>query len=70
MARVFEIDVLKCPRCSSKMQLISFVKDPQAIKDILHSLKMSTAPPEIAEPATHIIYEEQDELFFDDVYSE
>jgi hypothetical protein len=45
MARVFEIDVLKCPRCQSQMQVISFVTESKAIKDILTSLKMSTAPP-------------------------
>lgn len=68
MARVFEIDILECPRCHSKMQTISFVRDPKAIKDILRSLKMSTAPPEIAEPAHQIVYEEEEELFMDDTY--
>lgn len=45
MARVFSIDILECPRCKSQMQLISCVQDPKAIRDILRSLKMSTAPP-------------------------
>jgi len=49
MARVFDIDVLECPRCKSRMQVISFVKDPKAIFDILRSLKMSTTPPQIHE---------------------
>jgi hypothetical protein len=48
MARVFEIDVLKCPRCSSDMQIISFITETKAVRDILTSLKMSTAPPGIA----------------------
>jgi putative transposase/transposase-like zinc-binding protein len=43
MARIFEIDILVCPRCHSKMQLISFITDPKAIKDILRTLKMGTA---------------------------
>lgn len=50
MARVFEIDVLECPRCKSRMQRISFIQDPKAILDILRSLKMGTAPPDIEEP--------------------
>lgn len=50
MARVFEIDVLECPRCKSRMQRISFIQDPKAILGILRSLKMGTAPPDIAEP--------------------
>jgi hypothetical protein len=49
MARVFEIDVLECPRCKSRMQRISFIQDPKATLDILKSLKMGTAPPEVDE---------------------
>lgn len=45
MVRVFAIDILECPRCKSRMQLISCVQDPKAMRDILRSLKMSTAPP-------------------------
>ncbi len=46
MARVFSIDILECPRCKSRMQLISCVQDPKAVRDILRSLRMSTAPPD------------------------
>jgi hypothetical protein len=49
MARVFSIDILECPRCQSPMQLISCVQDPKAVRDILRSLKMSTAPPDNCE---------------------
>jgi hypothetical protein len=44
MARVFEIDVLECPRCKSRMQRISFIQEPKVIIDILRSLKVGTAP--------------------------
>ena len=57
MARVFEIDVLECPRCHSPMQLISFITDPNVVKDILKSLKMTTAPPEPVKPAESADYE-------------
>jgi hypothetical protein len=59
MARVFEIDVLECPRCKSKIQLISFVTDPAAIRDILKSLKMSTAPPEPVQPGVLVATEQK-----------
>ncbi|MEI6789954.1 MAG: hypothetical protein WCK42_02100 [Myxococcaceae bacterium] len=38
LARVFGVDVLECPRCQSKMQMISFVRESKAIRDILASL--------------------------------
>ncbi len=47
MWRVFDIDILNCPRCFSRMQLISFIKEARVITSILKSLKMTTAPPEI-----------------------
>lgn len=48
LARVFQVDVLECPRCQSRMQMISFIRESKAIKDILASLQMATAPPEVA----------------------
>jgi hypothetical protein len=48
LARVFGVDVLSCPRCESRMQLISFIRERKAIVDILESLQMAIAPPEIA----------------------
>ena len=57
MARVFDIDILQCARCGSRMQIISFIHDPKVIRDILKSLKMSTAPPEPVKPAVLVEYE-------------
>jgi len=48
MARVFGIDVIECPRCKSKLQVLSFITEPDVIKNILKSLGMATAPPEMA----------------------
>jgi hypothetical protein len=48
LARVFQVDVLACPRCQSRMQVISFIRESKAIRDILVSLQMATAPPEVA----------------------
>jgi hypothetical protein len=58
MAHVFGIDVLQCPRCKSKLQVLSFITEPGPIGDILKSLGMATAPPEMARPS--FVYEQTD----------
>jgi len=60
MARVFDIDILECPRCYSRMQVIAYIQDRHAIRKILESLKMSTAPPSIYRPEEYqVFYEEE-----------
>ena len=44
------------------MKMISFVTESKAIKDILTSLKMTTAPPPIAQAAFVL---EQGEIIYD-----
>ena len=46
MARVFEIDVLSCPKCSSRMQRISFITTADAIRKILSSVGFAADSPE------------------------
>jgi hypothetical protein len=48
LARVWGVDVFECPRCFSRMQQIAFITERKAIVDILDSLQMATAPPEVA----------------------
>jgi hypothetical protein len=62
MARVFSIDILECPRCKSRMQLISCLQNPKAVRDILRSLKMSTAPPDDCELYDCTIEYDSDDL--------
>ena len=59
MKRVFDIDVLQCPRCNSRMQRIAFITEGQGIRDILASIGLATAPPEAAKPC----WVEQQECF-------
>ncbi len=59
MKRVFDIDVLQCPHCHSRMQRIAFITEGQAIRDILASIGLATAPPEPAKPC----WSEQQECF-------
>ncbi len=46
MRRVFEIDVLECPRCSGRMRILAAIVTPGAIRAILDCLGFpSRAPP-------------------------
>jgi hypothetical protein len=46
LAKVFEIDVLACPECGGRMQLIAFIAEPTIAKRILDHLDLdSTGPP-------------------------
>jgi len=63
MLRVYDIDILACPRCNSRMQVISFITEHHVIRNILTSLKMATAPPTLARAQ---IFFEQEGFGFDD----
>jgi len=38
MRRAFDLDVLRCPRCAGRMQLIATIEDPAVIQQILAHL--------------------------------
>ena len=38
LARVFQIDITKCPHCSGEMKIIACIKQPLVIKQILNHL--------------------------------
>lgn len=38
MRRAFDLDVLRCPRCTGRMQLIATIEDPAVIHPILAHL--------------------------------
>ena len=46
LARVFQVDVFRCPRCDSRMQRIAWILDPSAIRKILNSVGLATDSPE------------------------
>ena len=46
LARVFQVDVFRCPRCSSRMSRIAWVLDTEVIRAILTSMELATAPPD------------------------
>ena len=52
MRRVFNLDVLACPRCGGRLRVIAAVQDPLAVQAILAHLPRSGAPaPPPAPPA-------------------
>jgi hypothetical protein len=56
LKRVFEIDVLKCPRCGSRMRILAAINPPEAIHRILDCLGLPTRPPPIAAASTAAPY--------------
>jgi uncharacterized protein YbaR (Trm112 family) len=49
MRRAFDIDVLACPRCGGRLQLMATVEDPEAIRAILGAAeRLDRAPPPLA----------------------
>jgi ribosomal protein S27E len=50
MRRCFGVDVLECPKCFGRMQLIALIEDPAVIKKILEHLNLPSEVPK-ARPA-------------------
>ena len=48
MMRVFELDVLSCPRCGGRMRILCAINSPTAIQKILACLGLPTRAPPIA----------------------
>jgi uncharacterized protein YbaR (Trm112 family) len=44
MRRVFDVDVLACPRCGGRLRVIATVQDPAAVRAILAHLERSAGP--------------------------
>jgi len=53
MRRVFDFDVLTCPRCGGRLRVLATVQDPIAVQATLAYLARSgdPAPPGPARPA-------------------
>lgn len=50
MQRSFGFDVLACPRCGDRLELIALIEDPRVIRRILSHLGLPTKAP-AARPA-------------------
>ena len=51
MHRAFDLDVLRCPRCAGRMELIATIDDPAVILRILAHLALPGARDAPARPA-------------------
>jgi hypothetical protein len=63
LRQVFEIEVLRCPKCEAEMKIISFIttSHPQVIRRILDHLGMSTVVPQAHGPPEWLARCEQGE---------
>ena len=52
LARVYRVDVFRCPRCSSRTSRIAWVTVPDVIRRILHSVGLATDSPALHPPRT------------------
>jgi hypothetical protein len=48
LCRVFHLDALRCPRCTSAMAVLALISDPKVLTSILTHLRLPTAPPALA----------------------
>jgi hypothetical protein len=48
MQRVFEVDVLECPRCKGRRRLIAVLTDPEVIVPFLESIGVASRAPPVA----------------------
>ena len=52
LAKVYEVDPLRCTRCGSQMRVLAVITDPQQVLRILrHLIKTGAAPPGLHEAA-------------------
>src|SRR2546422_4026086 len=51
MKRVWELDVLECPRCRGRMKIVAAINSPNAIQKILNCLGLPSRAPPLAAPA-------------------
>jgi hypothetical protein len=58
LKRVFEVDILICPRCGSKMRVLCATHPPDAIHKILTCLGLPSRAPPIA-PARPVVVEDR-----------
>ena len=45
MRRVFDLDVLACPRCGGRMSVIATIEAPYVLREIPNHLGLPTDPP-------------------------
>ena len=57
MMRVFELDVLSCPRCGGRMKILCAINEPTAIQKILACLGLPSRAPPVAPAKPDVVDE-------------
>ena len=55
MRRVFEVDVLECPRCQGPMRILAAIEQPEVIRRILTHLGLPPRAPPAHPPRTDLL---------------
>lgn len=50
MQRSFGFDVLACPRCGGRLELVALIEDPRVIRRILNHLGLAAEVPAVGPP--------------------
>jgi hypothetical protein len=50
MARVFEVDVLKCPDCNGRLRILAAIHPPEATRKILDCIGLRGPPQQPVAP--------------------
>ena len=58
LKRVFDVDALLCPRCSSRLRIISLIMEPAVVRRILRSLDLPSEPPPVARARAPTLFDE------------
>jgi hypothetical protein len=58
MARVFEIDVLKCSDCNGRLKILAAIHPPGNTRKILKCMGLPTRPPPVAPAIFGYTFEE------------
>jgi hypothetical protein len=46
LQRVYDVDVLKCPRCTGRLEVIAAISEPDIVRRILDHLDLPSTPPQ------------------------
>jgi len=58
LKRVFDVDALLCPRCSSRLRIISLIMEPAVVRRILRSLDLPSEPPPVARARAPTLFDD------------
>jgi hypothetical protein len=58
LRRVYDLDSLCCPRCGNRLQIIAFIHNQTAVRNVLGSLGLPEDPPVVARARSPTLFED------------